>query len=276
MKRKFGEYDSERDLYFMGFGKSYSNGEWWTTKEQYLKRLNKNREYCRARYANNKEKYSAMNKKWQRSEQGKKWQSEYDKNRLPEKLKRQIELYHSNPEYKEKRLASHKAWRNSPSGIEWCKKYSLSEKKKTSRNKRTRTRLSEDVLFLLKKRVGGRITKVWQDGSVKQSRTLFKYCGCSPEYLRDFIAFQLSSNVSTDSLKGIHIDHFFPISLTTNQSDLLVYSHFSNLRPMLASENMKKGSKIPDVNEICARNEMLDQWFKHTTMGGVSTQNMGE
>jgi hypothetical protein len=276
MKQKFGKYDSERKLYFMGYGKSYTNGEWWANEEQYLKRLQKNREYCRSRYANNKEKYSAMNKKWQQSEQGKKWQLQYDKNRLPKKLNRQSEIYHSDSDYKQKRLASNKAWRNSPSGIEWSKKYSVSEKKKTTRNKRTRQRLSEDILFLLKKRVGSRVTKVWQDGSIKQSRTLFKYCGCSPEYLRDFIQFQLGCVMSIESLKSIHIDHFFPISLTTNQSDLLVYSHFSNLRPMLASENMRKGSKIPDVNEICARNEMLDQWFKHTNMGGVSTQNMGE
>ena len=43
---------------------------------------------------------------------------------------------------------------------------------------------------------------------------------------------------------GWHIDHIIPLSSAKTEEELYKLSHFTNLQPMGASDNRKKGAKI--------------------------------
>jgi hypothetical protein len=42
---------------------------------------------------------------------------------------------------------------------------------------------------------------------------------------------------------GWHIDHIIPKSLIKTKEDLIKISHYSNLRPLWAFDNLSKGNK---------------------------------
>ena len=41
-----------------------------------------------------------------------------------------------------------------------------------------------------------------------------------------------------------HIDHIIPLSSATNKDELYKLCHFTNLQPMWAIDNIRKGAKI--------------------------------
>ena len=43
---------------------------------------------------------------------------------------------------------------------------------------------------------------------------------------------------------GWHVDHIDPISLAMSSEDVEKLSHYTNLRPLWATENLKKSNKI--------------------------------
>ena len=44
--------------------------------------------------------------------------------------------------------------------------------------------------------------------------------------------------------RGWHIDHIIPISSANNEEELIKLCHYTNLQPLWAVDNFKKGSKI--------------------------------
>lgn len=71
--------------------------------------------------------------------------------------------------------------------------------------------------------------------------------GCSVEYLKAYLEGQFEPGMSWKnwSLKGWHIDHIRPLSSfdLTDREQFLQAIHYTNLQPMWAEENLKKGKK---------------------------------
>jgi len=42
-----------------------------------------------------------------------------------------------------------------------------------------------------------------------------------------------------------HIDHIVPVSSAKTEQDIIKLNHYTNLRPMWASDNIKKSNKMP-------------------------------
>jgi hypothetical protein len=42
-----------------------------------------------------------------------------------------------------------------------------------------------------------------------------------------------------------HIDHIIPLSSGKTEDDIIKLCHYTNLQPLWAIDNMKKGSKTP-------------------------------
>ena len=80
----------------------------------------------------------------------------------------------------------------------------------------------------------------------KYKRTL-EYLGCSVDEFKNKLSSQFTKGMTWDNYGKVwHIDHIVPVSsfdFKDEQSQRICF-HYSNMRPMLALDNMKKRDKI--------------------------------
>jgi hypothetical protein len=81
-----------------------------------------------------------------------------------------------------------------------------------------------------------------------KSKSTKDLVGCSWEELKMHLETQFKSGMSWDNygLKGWHIDHIIPLSSAITEAELIKLSHYSNLQPLWAKENLTKSNKISD------------------------------
>lgn len=88
-------------------------------------------------------------------------------------------------------------------------------------------------------------------GQYKKSSTQ-KYLSCSFDELKSHIEKQFLPNMTWDNygLYGWHIDHIKPLSAfdLSVESNLYEAWHYTNLRPLWAKDNLRKGKKY--VNKV--------------------------
>lgn len=75
-----------------------------------------------------------------------------------------------------------------------------------------------------------------------------QYVGCSFDEARQRIESQFTRGMTWDNCGSFwHLDHIVPMSSfdLSNLKDRILVNHISNLRPLRAKENIRKGNKIP-------------------------------
>jgi len=94
----------------------------------------------------------------------------------------------------------------------------------------------------LMRSVIGRIFK--SRGYKKTSRT-HEILGCSYEDFEKHIESQFAEGMCWEKMGSlIHIDHKTPLAKATSEQELVALNHYTNLRPMWAIDNLKKGAKL--------------------------------
>ncbi len=88
-----------------------------------------------------------------------------------------------------------------------------------------------------------------EKGYTKKSHT-YEILGCSYEEFKIHIENQFTEGLSWDHREKWHIDHIVPLSFAENEEETLMLNHYTNLRPLLAKDNLDKGSKILIKNDI--------------------------
>ena len=71
-----------------------------------------------------------------------------------------------------------------------------------------------------------------------------KFLGYSARDLKQHIEKQFKEGMTWDNYGDWHIDHIIPISRAETYEEAKVLSQLSNLQPLWAEENLKKGSKL--------------------------------
>lgn len=102
----------------------------------------------------------------------------------------------------------------------------------------------EDVNFKILANLRGRIWWALQRKVVKSAKTL-RLIGCHVDQLRAHLEKQFTTGMSWQNYGLWHIDHIRPCSsfdLTKPEQQRLCFN-FSNLQPLWAVDNLKKGSK---------------------------------
>jgi len=86
-------------------------------------------------------------------------------------------------------------------------------------------------------------------GNSKNKKTL-EYLGCSIKEFKKHLEKQFVGSMSWENYgwAGWHIDHIKPISLfdLTKESEIKAACHYTNLQPLWAEDNMKKGAKYDE------------------------------
>jgi hypothetical protein len=118
------------------------------------------------------------------------------------------------------------------------------EKKNKMTNERNKIRKQEDILFRLK-------TKLKTDIYIslkrrKKSKTLEQIIGLCLDDYKKYIENQFEDWMTWENwgLYTWHIDHIIPLSSAKTEEEVYLLWHYSNLRPLSASENLKKGKKF--------------------------------
>ena len=118
------------------------------------------------------------------------------------------------------------------------------EQKNNKVNERNKIRKKEDILFKLK-------TKLKTDIYIslkrrKKSKTLEQIIGLSLDNYKKYIENQFEDWMTWENwgLYTWHIDHIIPLSSAKTEDEVYLLWHYSNLRPLSAQENLKKGKKF--------------------------------
>jgi Uri superfamily endonuclease len=217
-KIKSGYLDPVAGLVFCHYGKSYKNGEYWVTPDQYKERIDKRKKRHVERWANEESYRKSI---FARSKS--------------EKSKNQEEKRKKTEQYKAKRKQYIKFW-----AVEKCK---------------------TDNLFVLKRRLRARLGWAFNQTKAYKTQKTERYIGTTWGNCMEFIECQFQECMSWENKNQWHIDHFFPISMAKDEKQLTKLLHFTNLRPMWASDNIRKSCLLPPVNEIIERDKFVTNWI---------------
>ena len=80
----------------------------------------------------------------------------------------------------------------------------------------------------------------------KKNTTTEKILGCTINEFKDYIENLFLEGMSWENRDKWHIDHVIPISLAKDKEEIVLLSHYSNLRPMWSVDNIVKSNKIED------------------------------
>jgi hypothetical protein len=193
---------------------------------------------------NNKDKIREYKKKYRENNKDKTKESEkkYKENNK-DKIREYNKKYRENN--KDKRNKQHKKWReNNKQKIKvWENKNREKRTKQTSiRNKKHR---KENVLFAISNNMRSRINGFLNKKRIIKRNKTFEIVGCTPETLKAHLEQQFTLGMSWRNYGwGWHIDHIIPLASANNETELYKLCHYTNLQPMWALDNIKKGAKI--------------------------------
>ena len=126
------------------------------------------------------------------------------------------------------------------------KEYYMLNKKKT--NERYNNRKETDPFFKLAVNMRSRVTMAFKRIKKGKPTTTESLLGANYKIVAKHIESQFSEGMSWEKLgKEIHIDHVVPLASAKDIDELIALCHYSNLQPLWAIDNFKKGSKLETI-----------------------------
>jgi hypothetical protein len=119
------------------------------------------------------------------------------------------------------------------------------EKKLKYNRRYYKKRVAEDCLYSLKIRTRCLVSSALRNKGHTKRATTTQILGCSYGELKVHLESQFLDGMSWENRSEWHIDHFIPLASAKSESEILKLNHYSNLRPMWAIDNIRKGAKMP-------------------------------
>ena len=187
----------------------------------------KRRVYAATYYAKNKEKIKAASAKWQAENPEKnrehmlkataRW-----KKRNPEKLKAQKARYYAKNK----------------------ERFPRTDAMRLARTVRKKQRKAEDPVYAMAERLRNRLLMAFKNGGFKKQSTTEKMIGCTFKQFTKHIETQFTGGMSWDNRADWQLDHIIPLSCATTIEGLEKLSHYTNIRPLWAAENLAKSNHL--------------------------------
>ena len=105
-------------------------------------------------------------------------------------------------------------------------------------------RRMKDPLFQLKRRIRKRTYTSFRVNNWYKTKSTSVYLGTDYETFYNYIEKLFIDGMSWERLNEIHIDHIIPLSSANTEEELIKLCHYTNLQPLWAEDNLRKGSKI--------------------------------
>lgn len=238
----------------------YSGAE---KQRRYRERHKDDPEY-RARVRSQNRLWAANNKEW-KSEYGKKYRRA-NTTRIAANNKRwrdenHLELFSKKRRYyEENREADHvrcAAWRAAN-----LEHHRLTAKRWAETNKARRVanmarwreenphyaalRYAKDLTFKIKALLRSRVLRAIKADGAKKEASALNLIGCTVEELKRHLEQQFLDGMTWENMGAWHIDHVRPLASfdLTDPDQQKIACHFTNLQPLWAKDNMRKGAKL--------------------------------
>ena len=126
------------------------------------------------------------------------------------------------------------------------KYYLLNKDKEIKRNTNySNNKKLIDPIFKISCNIRTRIYSYLRNKNIKKTNKTYELIGCSPDFLKNYIEKKFSDGMSWDKIgKFIHIDHIIPLSSAKSIEEFYKLCHYTNLQPLWAQDNLRKGKKI--------------------------------
>ena len=129
---------------------------------------------------------------------------------------------------------------------EQCRNLRHSKKEEDSLKRKQRR--STDINYLLKTRLRARVSCAIRDKSRKVGSAI-RDLDCTVEQLKLHLESKFESGMTWDNYgrTGWHIDHVIPLKHfdLSNLEEFKQACHYTNLQPLWAKDNLRKGDKMP-------------------------------
>jgi len=109
-----------------------------------------------------------------------------------------------------------------------------------------RDRYKNDPNYKLRECLRGRMRFVLKNCKGQKSASTIELLGCSIEYAREHLENQFIEGMTWDNHGEWHIDHIIPCAAfdLTKEEEQRRCFHYTNLQPLWAEDNLKKGAKV--------------------------------
>lgn len=190
----------------------------------------------------NKDKRREQNKKYREEhkeeikEAHKRWREKHRKE-INEKARKK---YHLNPEpYKKSKkryVEGHKEEINKKNKL-----YKRRNKEKAMLYERKRR---EDPIYRMKGSIRSLIKGSLKYKEHKKGTKTETILGCTIDEFIEYLKSKFQDGMTIENHGEWHIDHIIPISSAKTKDEIIKLNHYTNLQPLWAEDNLKKGNKI--------------------------------
>ena len=218
--------------------------------KKYIEQKEQRSEYAKEKYIEKRDEFLARSKAY--AEKTKESKAEYDK-RYREQNKLKIAEYkkqwaNENAEQIAERMKTYRQENGEKLALE---KSQYAKNNRPKINKRqsayTKYRCDTDPLYKLTKNTRKMVSRYMLGEKSKRTQEIV---GCTFEELKIYIENQFTEGMSWDNygIDGWHVDHIKPLAVANSQEEIISLNHYTNLQPLWALDNLKKGATFDGVN----------------------------
>ena len=109
---------------------------------------------------------------------------------------------------------------------------------------RRNKKIMESPVGLVASRCRRRLAHIFNKRRVPKTQKSEELIGCDWGTLKRHIESKFTEGMNWDNKSEWHIDHVIPLSSAKSIEDVIKLSHYTNLQPLWAIDNWKKGAKI--------------------------------
>lgn len=110
------------------------------------------------------------------------------------------------------------------------------------------SKLKNNYLAKLANNIRNRLRHALKSGNFKKQNDLYKNLGCSIVELKFYLETKFDQKMSWSNYGSYwHIDHIIPLSSAKTISEMDELCYYTNLQPLTAADNIKKGAKMPPL-----------------------------
>jgi len=126
-----------------------------------------------------------------------------------------------------------------------------SERLRRYKREYDRKRMAEDTSYKIKKHISLRIRNALRVVGRRKSLRTIEYLGCDIEFFKGYISAKFTGGMSWDNYGKWHLDHIIPCAHfdLTDIDQRRICFHYTNIQPMSAAENIRKGKTLPKPHQ---------------------------